>query len=56
MNYRCFGSSLAVVLLMSGVVAAEDFKSGLQPGEHLPGLFHPLNVTGSSAGNKACLI
>jgi hypothetical protein len=49
-------ATLAIMLLVSGVVAEEAFKSGLQPGESLPGPFHPLNVTGESAGSKACLV
>jgi hypothetical protein len=30
-------------------------KSGPQTGQDVPGPFHPLNVTGASAGKKACL-
>src|SRR5262249_18914308 len=33
----------------------ESIKSGPQPGQTVPGPFHPLNVTGESAGEKACL-
>lgn len=36
-------------------LAADNIKSGPQPGEKVPGPFEPLNVTGSSAGQKACL-
>jgi hypothetical protein len=48
------GACLAVALLAGGVLAAEGLKSGPQVGDQLPGLFHPLNVTGASAGQRAC--
>ena len=35
---------------------AADLKSGPQVGENIPGPFHPLNVTGPTAGQKACLV
>jgi len=35
--------------------AGEPVKSGPQVGDDLPGPFHPLNVTGENAGEKACL-
>jgi hypothetical protein len=50
------GASLAVALLAGGVFAAEAFKSGPQVGDSIPGVFHPLNVTGRAAGKKACQI
>jgi hypothetical protein len=53
-SHYAAGASLAVALLAGGVLAAEGPKSGPQVGEQLPGLFHPLNVTGSAAGQKAC--
>jgi hypothetical protein len=31
-------------------------KSGPQVGESLPGVFHPLNVTGPGAGLRICQI
>jgi hypothetical protein len=34
---------------------AAEIKSGPQAGEKVPGPFHPLNVNGESAGEKACL-
>jgi len=36
--------------------AAAGLKSGPQVGDHIPGVFHPLNVTGASAGQRACQI
>ena len=44
--------SLAVVV---GVQAGGTLKSGPQVGKEVPGPFHPMNVTGESAGKKACL-
>ncbi|HEY7422687.1 MAG TPA: hypothetical protein VH682_00370 [Gemmataceae bacterium] len=57
MNVRyTLGASLAVVLLVGGAIAAEDLKSGPQPGKPVPGPFNPLNVTGSAAGQKVCQV
>ncbi len=50
------GACLAVALLAGGVLAAEGLKSGPQPGDLIPGVFHPLNVTGDSAGQRVCQI
>jgi hypothetical protein len=48
------GAIFAATLAMSA--AADDaLKSGLQPGKS-PSPFHPLNVTGSAAGKKQCLV
>ena len=44
-----------LVLFLNGLPAAEQLKSGPQTGDEVPGPFHPLNVTGESAGQKACL-
>jgi hypothetical protein len=56
-TYRStLGASFVVALLAGGAVAAEALKSGPQPGDSIPGVFHPLNVTGSAAGKKACQI
>lgn len=47
-----------VVVLAAGFVLAEEktaVKSGPQVGKDLAGPFHPLNVTGDKAGQKACL-
>jgi hypothetical protein len=58
MKYRiAVGASLAVALLCMGCVVADEApKSGPQTGERLPGPFHPMNVTGNFAGQKACLV
>jgi hypothetical protein len=48
--------TVAVAGLVAGLVAAGEFKSGPQPGDKFPGAFHPLNVTGSSKGEKNCLV
>ncbi|MBY0457489.1 MAG: hypothetical protein K2V38_09150 [Gemmataceae bacterium] len=45
----------AAVLVLGGVVAAADIKSGPQVGAKVPGAFHPYNVTGDDAGKTACL-
>jgi hypothetical protein len=50
------GACLALALLAGGVLAAEGLKSGPQVGDPIPGVFHPLNVTGDSAGQKVCQI
>jgi hypothetical protein len=46
---------LALAVLVGGVVAAEQLKSGPQVGEKVPGPFHPLNINGEKAGEKNCL-
>jgi hypothetical protein len=38
------------------LAAAEPLKSGLQPGESIPGPFHYLNVNGPHAGKPHCLV
>ena len=55
-NRTILGASLAVALLAGSVLADDAPKSGPQVGERIPGAFHPLNVTGPSAGQKACLV
>lgn len=60
MAKRLFVASLcvAVALVVANVQAGgrgEPVKSGPQVGQDVPGPFHPLNVTGSKAGEKACL-
>jgi hypothetical protein len=47
--------AFAVVLVLPGLVAADDLKSGPQAGDRVPGPFHPLNINGLYAGKKACL-
>jgi hypothetical protein len=44
----------AVVVALSGVVVAADFKSGPQTGDSVPGAFNVLNVTGPNAGESNC--
>jgi len=57
MSHRiAIGASLAVTLLAGSVTAADAVKSGPQPGQKVPGAFHPLNVTGDAAGQKLCLV
>lgn len=47
---------LTVALAAGGPTAlAADLKSGPQPGEKVPGAFHPLNINGEDAGKRACL-
>ena len=53
-------SRLAVAFLALGLVvgvalAADTVKSGPQVGKPVPGPFHPLNINGETAGEKACL-
>jgi len=53
--------SVATVVIL-GCAAAEEglksggLKSGPQAGESILGVFHPLNVTGESAGQRVCQI
>ncbi|HXG10318.1 MAG TPA: hypothetical protein VNK04_11185 [Gemmataceae bacterium] len=49
------GASAVAVLLVGSVLAADDLKSGPQPGQGCAA-FHPLNVTGAMAGKKNCLV
>lgn len=46
---------LGLVLGVAGVFAEGTAQSGPGVGKEVPGPFHPLNVTGESAGQKACL-
>lgn len=55
MKYQIVGASLAVALLVGGVMAA-GVESGPPVGKNIPGAFHPLNVTGDKAGQKNCLV
>jgi hypothetical protein len=50
------GASVALALLVGSVMAADAFQSGPQVGSNVPGPFHPLNVTGANAGQKACQV
>jgi hypothetical protein len=48
--------SLACVGVIAGAaLSAETVKSGLQAGDKVTA-FNPLNVTGSSAGEKSCQV
>jgi hypothetical protein len=57
-------ASVATMVLL-GCAAADEapksgeaagLKSGPQVGDHIPGVFHPLNVTGAGAGQRVCQI
>ena len=50
------GAFAAIALVVTGVYAADALQSGPQVGKEIPGPFHPLNVTGHSAGKKNCLV
>ena len=50
-----YAACVAGAVFASSALAAE-LKSGPQPGDKLPGPFHPLNVTGPFAGKKQCLV
>src|SRR3954471_21883089 len=45
----------SAMLLTSVYAGGSALKSGPQAGQDVPGPFHPLNITGESAGKKACL-
>ena len=46
-------ASVVAVGMIAGLGFGADLKSGLEPGKSVP-VFHPLIVTGSSAGEKQC--
>ena len=46
---------LGLALVAGLAIAGDSVKSGPQVGQKVPGPFHPLNLTGESAGEKACL-
>jgi hypothetical protein len=50
------GSFALAVLVATSVTAGGTLKSGPPVGAEIPGAFHPLNVTGSHAGEKHCLV
>jgi hypothetical protein len=54
-THRIVATGLALAFLAGSVLAAGTVKSGPQVDEKLAGPFHPLNVTGESAGKKNCL-
>jgi hypothetical protein len=56
MNRRtALGASLAMTLLVGGVLVAADLKSGPQIGG-TPTPFNPLHATGPNEGKKLCLV
>lgn len=48
-------SGLVGLLVLGTSWAADPLKAGPQKGEAVPGPFHPLNINGENAGEKACL-
>ena len=57
MTYRvAAGASLALVLLLGSTRAEDALHSGPQVGDAVPSPFQPLNVTGTFAGKKQCLV
>jgi hypothetical protein len=51
------GASLAIALMAcSALSAGDDLKSGPQVGSKKLPPFNPLNVTGPSAGTRACQV
>ena len=48
--------AFALAALVTSSVADDALKSGPPTGKNIPGAFHPLNVTGSAAGKKNCLV
>jgi hypothetical protein len=46
---------LAAAVVFGSAAIAADLKSGPQPGEKMPGPFHPKHLTGEDAGEEACL-
>jgi len=55
LRFGIFVMAIGSAFLTTGVDAGGPLKSGPQAGQEVPGPFHPLNVTGSNAGKKACL-
>ena len=54
--FRLFAvCTLGFGLVIGSIKAADAIKSGPQVEENVPGPFHPLNVTGESAGQRSCL-
>jgi len=50
------GAVALAALVATSALAGDALKSGPAAGSNIPGAFHPLNVTGSSAGKKNCLV
>ena len=55
LRYGMSALTILAAVLLTSVYAGGALKSGPQVGTEVPGPFHPLNVTGESAGKKACL-
>src|SRR5262245_46691952 len=53
---RAIGLLILAATPLVPVPAAEQVKSGLQPGEKITTIFEPVNVTGEHAGEPYCLI
>jgi hypothetical protein len=47
---------VVLTLARETLSAADELKSGPQPGESIPGPFHYLNINGAHAGNPHCLV
>lgn len=43
-------------VMVAAAALAGDLKSGPEVGKNIPGPFHPLNINGSKAGEKNCLV
>ncbi len=52
---RAIGALSLGAVVMTFAFAGDELKSGLAVGKS-PSAFHPLNVTGSKAGEKNCLV
>ncbi len=50
------GASVAALLAFGSAFAADDLKSGPQPGQYVPGPFNPLHANGPDEGRKLCLV
>jgi hypothetical protein len=50
------GAVALAALVTTSALAGDPLKSGPAAGTNIPGAFHPLNVTGASAGKKNCLV
>lgn len=55
-QHLLLGAALLAAVSFLGTAAAEGPKSGPQVGEKIPGPFHPLNINGTGAGKKHCLV
>ena len=55
-RYFAVGAIALAALVTSSVLGDDALKSGPAAGTNIPGPFHPLNVTGGSAGKKNCLV